>query len=46
MKVYVQEKQIILIGKAWEIRQKLKEYSQHFEYMDEWIEHIHQKEKS
>ncbi|TYR82517.1 Z-ring formation inhibitor MciZ [Priestia megaterium] len=36
MKVYVDDKQIILVGKAWEIRQKLREYSHQFEYVQQW----------
>ena len=33
MNIYVHEKGIILTGKAWEIREKLKEYANHFEYV-------------
>ncbi|AKP79402.1 MULTISPECIES: Z-ring formation inhibitor MciZ [Priestia] len=42
MKVYVHEKQIILVGKAWEIKQKLKEYGEQFQYVDEWTNAISQ----
>jgi len=42
MKVYVHEKQIILVGKAWEIKQKLKEYGEQFQYVDEWMNAISQ----
>lgn len=40
MKVYVEGKQVILVGKAWEIRQKLKEYGMHFQYVHEWVSTI------
>lgn len=37
MNIYVHEKGIILTGKAWEIREKLKEYANHFEYVTDWV---------
>lgn len=40
MNIYVHEKGIVLTGKAWEIRQKLKEYSDHFQYVTDWVEFI------
>lgn len=46
MKLYVHEKGITMTGKAWEIREKLKEYSQHYYYLQEWIENIHKKDRS
>ncbi|KZZ86150.1 MULTISPECIES: Z-ring formation inhibitor MciZ [Bacillaceae] len=38
MKIYKLEKGIILVGKAWEIRMKLKEYSKQFTTVKEWID--------
>ncbi|WNS74112.1 Z-ring formation inhibitor MciZ [Bacillus sp. DTU_2020_1000418_1_SI_GHA_SEK_038] len=38
MKIYVHEKGVILVGKAWEIREKLKEYSKDYRLIKEWIE--------
>lgn len=40
MKMYVHKKGVILVGKAWEIRQKLKEYNQHYDLLSDWIENI------
>jgi hypothetical protein len=43
MKVYVHEKGVILVGKAWEIKQKLIEYRKQFETVKAWVnstEHI------
>ncbi|WP_428909002.1 Z-ring formation inhibitor MciZ [Niallia sp. Krafla_26] len=38
MKIYVHEKGITLTGKAWEVRQKLKEYRKSFELVSDWVE--------
>jgi hypothetical protein len=38
MKVYVHEKGVIMVGKAWEIRQKLIEYRKQFETVKAWID--------
>ncbi|MDQ0244326.1 hypothetical protein J2S09_001892 [Bacillus fengqiuensis] len=38
MKVYVVDNGIILVGKAWEIRAKLKEYGKKYESVSSWIE--------
>lgn len=38
MKVYVVDNVFILVGKSWEIRAKLKEYSQKYESVSNWIE--------
>ncbi|MCA1058247.1 Z-ring formation inhibitor MciZ [Rossellomorea aquimaris] len=38
MKVIAEKDRIILVGKAWEIKAKLKQYSQHFSTVKEWIE--------
>jgi hypothetical protein len=40
MKVYVHEKGIILVGKGWEIIQKLKEYNRDYSTVAEWVEKI------
>ncbi|TMU86681.1 Z-ring formation inhibitor MciZ [Bacillus sp. BHET2] len=38
MKVITEQNRIILVGKAWEIKAKLKEYNQSFVTVKEWIE--------
>lgn len=40
MNIYVHEKGITLTGKAWEIRQKLNEYSKSFELVSDWVESL------
>ncbi|MDR7075201.1 hypothetical protein J2Y03_000189 [Neobacillus niacini] len=40
MKVYVHDKGIILVGKGWEIIQKIKEYNKEFSTVSEWIENV------
>jgi len=40
MNIYLHEKGIILTGKAWEIRQKLKEYANHFHLVSDWVEFL------
>ncbi|EDL64788.1 Z-ring formation inhibitor MciZ [Bacillus sp. SG-1] len=37
MKVIVHPKGFILQGKAWEIKAKLKEYSNKFTYVEDWV---------
>ncbi|MGD6874303.1 Z-ring formation inhibitor MciZ [Sutcliffiella horikoshii] len=37
MKVYVRPNNIVLVGKSWEIRNKLREYSLHHVYVKTWI---------
>ncbi|MBS4173352.1 Z-ring formation inhibitor MciZ [Bacillus sp. FJAT-49736] len=37
MKIYVHSKGITLSGKAWEIREQLKQYGKDFFYVMEWI---------
>lgn len=37
MKIYVHEKGVTLVGKAWEIREKLKEYSKDYYLLKEWV---------
>ncbi len=43
MKIYVHEKGITLVGKSWEVLQKLKEYNKEFATVSDWIEDITQK---
>ncbi|KAB2338395.1 Z-ring formation inhibitor MciZ [Cytobacillus depressus] len=38
MKIYVHEKGVVLVGKAWEIREKLKEYDKDFRLVKDWVE--------
>lgn len=38
MKVYVHNRGIILAGKAWEVREKLKQYSRQYVLVKDWIE--------
>ncbi|MDF2037270.1 Z-ring formation inhibitor MciZ [Cytobacillus oceanisediminis] len=38
MKVYVHNRGIILTGKAWEVREKLKQYSRQYVLVKDWIE--------
>jgi Mother cell inhibitor of FtsZ len=40
MNIYVHEKGIILTGKAWEVVQKLKEYTNHFHFVSDWVESL------
>lgn len=37
MKVIVHPKGVIIKGKAWEVKTKLKEYSKQYEYVEEWV---------
>lgn len=43
MKVYVHEKGIILVGKRWEVLQKLKEYNTDYVTVSDWIQNVTQK---
>ncbi|MEI2665122.1 Z-ring formation inhibitor MciZ [Rossellomorea sp. LJF3] len=38
MKVITEKDRIILVGKAWEIKAKLKEYNQTYVTVKEWID--------
>ena len=40
MKVYVYHNGFIMAGKAWEIKQKLKEYSKEYVLVKEWTETV------
>lgn len=43
MKVVVHEKGIILVGKRWEILQKLKEYNKEYVLVSDWIQNVMRK---
>ena len=43
MKIYTHEQGITLVGKAWEILQKLKEYNKEYALVNEWVRDISQK---
>ncbi|MCM3597050.1 MULTISPECIES: Z-ring formation inhibitor MciZ [Bacillaceae] len=36
MKIYLLDKGVVLVGKAWEVREKLKEYSRKYETVEQW----------
>ncbi|MFT8322007.1 MAG: Z-ring formation inhibitor MciZ [Bacillus sp. (in: firmicutes)] len=38
MKIYLHDKRVVCAGKAWEIRQILKQYSKKYRYVKEWLE--------
>ncbi|APH06994.1 Z-ring formation inhibitor MciZ [Bacillus weihaiensis] len=38
MKIYRHEKGIIMSGRAWEVREKLKEYGKIYPTLQEWIQ--------
>ncbi|KPL59706.1 Z-ring formation inhibitor MciZ [Rossellomorea vietnamensis] len=38
MKVIAEKDRIILVGKAWEIKAKLKEYNHTYSTVKEWID--------
>ncbi|MGZ4161159.1 MAG: Z-ring formation inhibitor MciZ [Neobacillus sp.] len=40
MKVYVHEKGIILVGKGWEVLQKLKEYNKDYVTVTDWVQNV------
>ncbi|MEB9787236.1 Z-ring formation inhibitor MciZ [Bacillus cereus] len=37
MKVYILPNRVTLVGKAWQIRHKLKQYSKEYATVQEWI---------
>ena len=37
MKVLLRKNSIVLVGKAWEVREKLKEYAKKYDKVQEWI---------
>jgi hypothetical protein len=38
MKVYIMDNRLIFVGKAWEIRAKLREYQQKYDSVSNWIQ--------
>ncbi|WP_442594690.1 Z-ring formation inhibitor MciZ [Neobacillus sp. D3-1R] len=46
MKVYVHEKGIIFVGKAWEIKQKLLEYQKQYTLLKDWLNEASIKKES
>jgi hypothetical protein len=40
MKIYVHDQGITLAGKAWEIKQKLKEYEKQHKLVKDWINSV------
>lgn len=40
MKIYVTEKGITLVGKAWEVTNKLKQYQKQFRTVCEWQNNV------
>ncbi|PLS01651.1 Z-ring formation inhibitor MciZ [Neobacillus cucumis] len=43
MKMYIHEQGITLVGKAWEIVQKLKEYNKEYGLVTNWVQDVSQK---
>ncbi|MFB6465923.1 Z-ring formation inhibitor MciZ [Cytobacillus sp. Hz8] len=43
MKVYVHDKGVILVGKAWEVKQKLRENLQYYTLLKDWTTSISSK---
>jgi hypothetical protein len=43
MKVYVHEKGIVLVGKGWEVLQKLKEYNKEHKTVADWVKNVSRK---
>ncbi|WML47634.1 Z-ring formation inhibitor MciZ [Neobacillus sp. PS3-34] len=43
MKVYLHGKGFILVGKGWEVVQKLKEYNKQYSSVAEWIQSLNPK---
>jgi hypothetical protein len=37
MKIHLHDQGVYMVGKAWEIRKKLQEYSQCYETVAEWV---------
>jgi hypothetical protein len=40
MKIYVHDKGFVLVGKAWEIKRKIKEYRRKYEMLQDWVEDV------
>ncbi|WP_100372574.1 Z-ring formation inhibitor MciZ [Bacillus sp. FJAT-45037] len=41
MKIYVHNQGVMLSGKAWEIKAKLKEAKKQYTYVNQWIATVH-----
>jgi Mother cell inhibitor of FtsZ len=37
MKIHMHNNGFVMVGKAWEIRAKLKEYQKKFQLMEDWL---------
>ena len=37
MKIYIFQNGVTLVGKAWEVREKLREYAKEFETVEQWV---------
>jgi hypothetical protein len=37
MKIYVHKNGFVMAGKAWEIREKLKQYQKKFQLVEDWL---------
>jgi hypothetical protein len=37
LKIILQKNKVVLVGKSWEIRRKLKEYGNKYETVAEWL---------
>lgn len=40
MKIFVHHKGIVVVGKCWEVRAKLKEYSQKYYLLKDWVQSV------
>lgn len=45
MKVYVHQKGVIMVGKAWEIKHKLLEYQKQYPFLKNWINEADKKKE-
>lgn len=41
MKIYVKANGITLVGKAWEIRSKLRQYCNTYDTIEQWTKSVH-----
>ncbi|WP_010284415.1 Z-ring formation inhibitor MciZ [Bacillus timonensis] len=46
MKIVIGENRVTLVGKAWEIRTKLKEYRRSYQTVQEWINQGKEQQKN
>ncbi|GAA0346809.1 hypothetical protein GCM10008967_41510 [Bacillus carboniphilus] len=40
MKCYVHEKGAIFVGKAWQVRQMIRQYQKQYKTLHEWVEAV------